>query len=193
MSTAGKVLSALVLVMAVAWVLLAAAVTELNRNGAKAVEEQQAKYKELEEDIASAQRSLQQLKDAAHMEQFYTQSDLTKLEVRQADVEKARSHVIEMLTRVKLQIDSLDATVKAAEANKEQRQDDKMSETEAIAKLESEVETLKGQNSELLSRLTSLRDSFKSTLQSNKEMIGRLQSSSASQPGSSAGLVPTRR
>jgi hypothetical protein len=55
------------------------------------------------------------------------------------------------------------------------------------------VDVLKGQNAELMERLTSLRDAFKTTLQSNKKMVERLQKVGAVQPGRAAALLPTRR
>lgn len=193
MSTAGKVLAAVVMVMSAVCVLLAAPVAELNRNSAKAVEGQQAAYAKLEGAIAAAQASIQQLKNETFMVQFATQNDLTTLEIRQSDAEKARSQVIEMLTRVKLQLDGTGATDESASANKEQRLADRISEREATDKLIAEVDVLKSQNAELLERLTSLRDAFKTTLQSNKEMVERLQKVGAVQPGRAAVLLPTRR
>src|SRR5262249_43997522 len=113
MSTAGKVLTGFVIVVALFWVLLAASVTQYNRNGTQALEALKKQVTQLQQDITKAKRDLQQLTDRAFQERMKAQKDLTVLQARQAEVEKARSQVLEVASRVNYQLEGVTATVKA--------------------------------------------------------------------------------
>lgn len=186
MSTAGKVLSVLVVLVAVVWVMLSATVAQLNRNGTQAVEALQKKVAALEVQVVDASRSLDQLKESTHLEQLKTQADLTTIQARQADVEKARSEVKEIASRVQLQIADVDAMVKNASTHQKQRETEKDVETRALAAAREHVETLKDQREEMVGRLTSLRGKLQATLQQNKALTDRLRKSSPSSPSALA-------
>ena len=175
MSTAGKVLAVLIMLMAVVWVFLTAAATQLNRNGAKAVEDVKNQVAKLEAEVNTAELDLQKTKDEWNQDQAATQNALTVLGARQSDVEKTRSAWQEILTRVTIQLANAESTVKASEVNRDQRVADKKSETEALAKAKADVEQLKADRSELMARLTELRDKFKTTLDENRSLVQRLQ------------------
>lgn len=179
MSTAGKVLSVLVVLVAVVWVMLSATVAQLNRNGTQAVEDLQKKVAALEVQVVEAARAFDQLKESTHLEQLKTQSELTTIQARQADVEKTRSEVKEIATRVQLQVADVDAMVKNAGAHQKQREDDKDAEIRALAAARENVETLKDQREQMVGRLSTLRDKFKATLQQNKSLTDRLRKSAA--------------
>ena len=177
MSTAGKVLSVLVTLMAVVWILLVATVAQLNRNGTKAVEDLQTQVAKLEADVARTDREVQQTKDQTHTLQRVTQNDLTVLQARQADTEKKRTLQLETTTRVRLQLTDAETMIKSAEVDRKHREEEKEAETKALAETRSSVEKLKGENAQLLARLTSLRGKFKATLKDNKSMVERLNRS----------------
>lgn len=179
MSTAGKVLSVLVVLVAVVWVMLSATVAQLNRNGTQAVEDLQKKVAALDVQVVEAARAFDQLKESTHLEQLKTQSELTTIQARQADVEKTRSEVKEIATRVQLQVADVDAMVKNAGAHQKQREDDKDAEIRALAAARENVETLKDQREQMVGRLSTLRDKFKATLQQNKSLTDRLRKSAA--------------
>ena len=77
MSTAGKVLSVLVTLLAAVWVVLAAGVTQLNRNGASAVEKAQQQLVQVEKDVAKVKHDVAALVDEAFNERLRTQNDVT--------------------------------------------------------------------------------------------------------------------
>lgn len=179
MSTAGKVLSVLVTLMAVVWVLLAATVAQLNRNGTKAVEDLQKQVAKLEVDVKEAARNLQALKDETHLKQAQMQLDLTGLQARQSDLEKARSEFKEIGARVQYQLADAESNHKKGTAHSEERTAEKEAETKALADAQAEVEKLKGEREELVGRLNSLRDHFKAKLEENRNLAKRLQGAGA--------------
>jgi hypothetical protein len=69
MSTAGKVLVALVLLVAPILVILSSAVAELNKSGTRAVESLKAQVGELKGDVAKNERDIVALKDEITLEQ----------------------------------------------------------------------------------------------------------------------------
>jgi hypothetical protein len=171
MSTAGKVLSVLVMLVAAVWLLLSAAVTQLNRNGARAVLDLQKQVAQLETDFQKARADLRGLKDATTLEQAQTQSQLNLLLQKQADAEKVRSQVKEILTRVQLQVQDVEANVERSQTLSSERTAEREAETKAKAEAEAEVEKLKGENAELLEKLTGLREKFKATWELNRSLV----------------------
>lgn len=174
MSTAGKVLTVLCMLLAAVWVLLAASVTQLNRNGAKAVDTLQTKVAGLEKDVAKAKADLRDLADQIYLERTRMQDELAALQSRQTGVEKSKSVVLESLTRVKADLDTLTATVKQGNEEVKKRQAEKADETKLKADAVALVEKLKGENGQLLGQLSGLRDKFRTSLEANKEMVQRL-------------------
>jgi uncharacterized protein (DUF3084 family) len=188
MSTAGKVLTVLVMLVAVVWVLLTATVAQLNRNGTKAVQDLKEQVAKLESGVVTAARELDKLKEDTHTEQVKTQHDLTGLHARLSDAEKVLAQAREIAARVKLQLTDAESGVKQGEAHSAQRLAEKEAVTKEKADLEAEVEKLKAENGELLNRLTSLRDKFKATLRDNKEMVDRLMKSGGTRTARRASL-----
>jgi hypothetical protein len=192
MSTAGKVLSVLVVLAALACILLTAAVAQLNHNGTKAVDDLRKDVARLEAEVQTAVSELQKLKDDTHHRQFVTQNGLTVLQARQSDVEKVRSEVLEVGSRVALQMADAEAMEKSSRALKDLRVAEKAAETKAKADKEMEVETLKSENAGLLDELTKLREKFKATLQENKGLVGKLHQPGRSAPTTRGGAGTTR-
>jgi hypothetical protein len=178
MSTTGKILTVLVTLVAVVWILLAATVAQLNRNGTEAVEKLTKSAAKLDADVKTAQHGLQELKDQTYKQQNVTENSLTVAHQRESDKQKALAEQIEATTRVGFQLADAEANLKAAEAHKELRIAEKKAETEEKAKAEAEVEQLKKEREERIAELTALREKFKSTLDENRSMVQRLQKSS---------------
>jgi hypothetical protein len=164
MSTAGKVLTVLVALVAVVWVVLTSAVAQLNRNGTKALEDLQANVIKVEAELKTVAYELQRLKDELSHDQYVTEKALTVLATKQTNVERAWSESKETLERVKLQLEDATATVASANEDKAQRIADKEAETKALAQARADVEALKVSRTEQVARLTELREKFKSTL-----------------------------
>ena len=174
MSTAGKVLSVLIVLVSIAWILLSAAAAELNRNGAKSVDALRVQVDKLEADFARLEADLQALKDNTYLEQLKTQNDLTDLQARQSEVEKARSQAVETLKRVQYQSEGRKGILAGSQKLNEERLAEKQAETKALEDARASVETLKSENTTLLATLTGLRDQFKSKLEENKGMVERM-------------------
>jgi small-conductance mechanosensitive channel len=96
-----------------------------------------------------------------------------------ADVERAKAEVVAIQAAIKVQLQTLGAALKNAQAVREQRIAEKENETKGKASAEKAVEELKGQNAELTDQLTQLRNEFKAVLQSNRALVDRLLKSPA--------------
>jgi chromosome segregation ATPase len=183
MSTAGKVLTVLITLVAAAWVVLAAAVTQLNRNGAKAVEDRQKQYVAVEKENAETRVAIRKTLRDAFDQRTRTQTEVTVLQANRAGVEKALSEMRESLSRVTLQADGETTTLERARSDSAQRLAEKEAETKARADSLALVDKLKGENDQLKAQLDGLRTKFTTTLRSNKEMTDRLlQNNSAPAP-----------
>ena len=191
MSTVGKVLSVLVMLVAAAWVVLSAGVAQLNRNGTKAVEDLKKQISQFESDVSKAERDVHVFKEEQSLQMDATQAQLRVLQSKQADVEKARSEVIEIASRVTLQLANVEATVKSSEALRDLRVAEHKAEIEAKAEAEKGVETLKEERTKLIDQLTELRTKFKTTLDENRSLVGRLRGKDGV-PSTRAGNRPTR-
>jgi hypothetical protein len=190
MSTVGKVLSILVILLAIAWIVLSAGVTELNRSAAAAVEKKKAEAIKLAEDVHGLAVSIQQEKDKTDTQQVATQDMLTAIQARQADKEKERSQILQIAHRFKLQAQGGDSSETAAKKLNEERLAEKTAETEAKAAEEKVVAKLMSENDDLFKRLAELRENFKTTLAENKALVDRLGKSTK---GSSAGAYTPAR
>ena len=178
MSTTGKVLSVLAVLLALVWTVLTSAVAELNRNGTKAFEDLQGKYSKIAEDLKVAEHDFQTFQDKINEEQIETDNDLAVLRGQQAELEKARSQVLEITSRLNLDLELLAVTIKQATVDRDFRATEKVAEIKAKADAEAEVEKLKSENADSLARLTELRETFKSALEANKSMVEKLESKS---------------
>ena len=178
MSTTGKVLSVLAVLLALFWTVLTSAVAELNRNGTKAFEDLQGKYSKIAEDLKVAEHDFQTFQDKINEEQIETDNDLAVLRGQQAELEKARSQVLEITSRLNLDLELLAVTIKQATVDRDFRATEKVAEIKAKADAEAEVEKLKSENADSLARLTELREKFKSALEANKSMVEKLESKS---------------
>jgi chromosome segregation ATPase len=180
MSTAGKVLVVLVMLVAAIWTVLASGVAELNKSGGDQVAQLNEKVAATEKELAAATRKLAQLKDQIALEQEAMKDHLAVIRAQKADLEKARSETIEIATRVKFQVAAMQEAVKRAETTKEFRQNELSQEVEAKAAAERTVEQLKQEHAELTEQLNQLRSKFKSTLDSNRQLLGRLKATKSS-------------
>jgi chromosome segregation ATPase len=189
MSTAGKVLTVLVTLVALVWLLLAAGVTQLNRNGTKAVDALNKQVAQLDEQITKARTDLQKLIDSAKNEQHDMQNALTELQARQSGVEGELARSRETAARVKYQLETTSAALEQAKAGRDIRVAEKEAETKAKADAEAEVERLKAQNKESRDQLDALREKFRQSLRANKEMVDKLRGARPSGSSRAASFV----
>jgi len=180
MSTAGKVLVSLILLVVPVWIVLISSVAELNKSGGEQVATLKTKVEQLEAEMIAIQKNIVELKDQISQEQGTMARQLTMFRAHQAELQKARSETIEIGSRVKLQLASMQEAAKRAETDRDVRKAEQDQEKVAKAGAESAVEKLKQEHAELVEELDKLRGEFKGTLDSNRQLIGRLRSTRAS-------------
>lgn len=180
MSTAGKVLVVLIALVAVVWIVLTAGVAQLNRNGAKAVEDLQGQVAKLQKELQDTEEGLQKTKDDWSFDQYVTQRRLTELAAKQTDIEKLWSESKESLARVKLQLADAEASSKLAQEDKARMVADHQAETKALKQARADVETLKSERKDRVDRLTELRQKLKATLDENRSLVEKIQKKSGS-------------
>jgi chromosome segregation ATPase len=173
MSTAGKVLIVLVLLTSLVWLVLASGVAQLNTNGNTRLHELTEQIEKLQTDFKQTQDEIVAVRDQSSSIQENVDRQITVLRARQSDLEKARSKIIEYMTRVQYQLATVKDTIEKAKATLQHRIDEHASEQQALAQAKSEVEDLKAKNGELLSQLTTLRKNFETVYHSNIESLGK--------------------
>lgn len=189
MSTAGKVLVVLVLLVLPVWIVLVSAVAQLNTAWTQEVQKQKDAVDKLEQDVAANQQAITKMKDQIVLVQNSAEEQSTVLRSKLTDVERARADVIQIQTGVKVQLDTLKAAVDKANAARDRRKEEKQQEIQAKADAEKAVNELKSDNAELMSQLTRLRDEFKSLLESNKALVNRMIRSGTQRTGRPASFA----
>ncbi len=190
MSTAGKVLVVLVLLMVPVWVLLASAVAQLNSAWGQSLAQQRDQVAKLEQDVLKNERAIQELTDKISLGQDERANNETVLLSRIFDVERSKAEVVKIQAAIKVQLDTLALAVKNAELARDQRLAEKENETKGKANAEQLVTEVSGQNAELMDQLTQLRNDFKSILESNKAMVDRMLKTRTTRTARPASYVP---
>jgi len=180
MSTAGKVLVVLVMLVVPIWVTLVSAVAETNKTWGEQVQKLEGQVKKLQEDVKAARQDLVATKDQISRDQVAMAERIAMLRSRKVDVEKRLSETIEIATRLKLRLKATQDEIKQAEATRDLRAAEKTAEIAAKAAAEAEVEQLKQEHVTLVGELKQLRDQFKSTVDSNRKIVKRLQAARSS-------------
>jgi chromosome segregation ATPase len=175
MSTAGKVLVVLVMLVSVVWMILAGGVAQLNRNGNEALQKLTADLQKVEEDLADAKREIVGLRDQTNSTLETIDREVFFLRARQSNLEAARSQISESLSRLRYQLATVEETIKTAQTSLENRNKEYQDEEKAIDELRTEVKSIKTANSQLMDRLQSLRQNFQKTHRANLETISKRQ------------------
>jgi chromosome segregation ATPase len=173
MSTAGKVLIVLVLLTSLVWLVLASGVAQLNTNGNTKLHDLIVEIEKLQTDVKQTQDEIVAVRDESSSIQESVDRERTVLRARQSDLEKARSQILEYMTRVQYQLATVKDTIEKAKTTLQHRNDEHASEQQALVQAKSEVEDLKAKNGELLSQLTTLRKNFETVYHSNIESLGK--------------------
>jgi chromosome segregation ATPase len=173
MSTAGKVLIVLVLLTSLVWLVLASGVAQLNTNGNTRLHELTVQIDKLQTDFKQTQDEIVAVRDQTSTIQENVDRQITVLRARQSDLEKARSKIIEYMTRVQYQLATVKDTIEKAKTTLQHRIEEQASEQQALVQAKSEVEDLKAKNGELLSQLSTLRQNFETVYRSNIESLGK--------------------
>jgi len=174
MSTAGKVLIVLVLLLVPVWIVLASAVAQLNTEWSQAVKQAADRVAQLEKDVLKNEEDIRAWNDKIGLEQEALGQTQTVLLAQIANVERTKAETVAIQADVKVRLERLQAAVKNAERARDLRLAEKESETKGKASAEMLVGELSGQNAELMEQLTQLRNDFKSTLESNQVLVDRI-------------------
>jgi len=174
MSTAGKVLTILVMLTIIVWVVLAAGIAQVNTNFNTKLHAQKTEVEKLEGELAKTQLDVASLIDSTS--EVRTQIDLTfsVLRARQTNVEKTRSQILDTLLQLQYQLATVQETVKGAQTALENRNVELQGETKALALDRSTVQDLIAETDKLRGRLATLRKDFQTTYQSNLDILGKI-------------------
>jgi chromosome segregation ATPase len=173
MSTAGKVLVVSIMVAILAWLILAGGVARLNRNGNEALKKLTDEVAKAQADLQDTRQQIASLRDESRSTHAQIDRDLTALRANMAVLEENRSEIVETLTRLQNQLDTVDATKKSADATLEHRIAEHKAEEKAMETLRSDVRTLKTENDQLMARLQSLRDQFQDNYHKNRQLLDK--------------------
>jgi len=174
MSTAGKVLTVLFLLVSLIWLVLTAGVAQLNTNGNTKLHELTVEVEKLGAKLEETQHDIVSLLDQTSQTQEQMDRDFTLLRTAQSEIEKSRSQILETLLRLQYQLATVEETIKSAQTALEHRTTEQQEETKALADAKSEVQTLMDDSAKLMARLTTLRKDFQTTYHANIEMLGKL-------------------
>jgi chromosome segregation ATPase len=172
MSTAGKVLVVLILLVTVGWLFLGSGVAQLNRNGNAALAKLQADLAKAEEGLQQAQVDLVRIKDQTSQFQENMDTQVAVIRARVTDVEAAGSRLKAVLNNMQHQLETVQNTVEQAQHDLDVRKQERADETKALADARAEVRRLRDRDGELTDRLASLRREFKATYEKNVESLG---------------------
>jgi len=173
MSTAGKVLVVFIVLATLVWLILMGGVAQLNRNGNQALQKLDQDLEKMQADLEETQRQIATLRDQTTATQEEFDRQITALRDQQAELEKARSQIVETLTRVQYQLAIVEDTIKGARTSLEHRNAEHQGEEKAMTDLRGEVKDLKTRNDQLLARLQTLRGQFQQTYHTNLDMISK--------------------
>ena len=185
MSTAGKVLTVLVLLVMVVWLVMMSAVTQLNVNWEQKIAKQQTDLDNLTAEAAKANSSILSLTEQARSEQDATDRELRVVLEKIAATERRQSSTTEDLTRLKFQVADYLAAVERAKTNLATREAEKAKDIDDLAKKRDEIAKAQATNAELRTQLAQLQDEFKRLLAENTANLDKAAKEGAAKPASS--------
>jgi chromosome segregation ATPase len=172
MSTAGKVLAVLVMLMSLVWMILSAGVSQLNTNGNQKLHDLAEQVEKLQDDVEKAQDDIDALKSSASSVQEQLDHEVTVLHARQSDHEKDRSQIRESLARWQYQLATVQETIDRAKTALQHRIEEYQTGEQVLAKSKSDVKELTDRSGELMNQLLALRKEFQSAYHANVESLG---------------------
>jgi hypothetical protein len=173
MSTAGKVLISLIMVMTLIWIVVISGVDQLDRNGNALLAKLDAQVRSLTEQVEQVQHDIAANKDRTTLQQEATDREITRLRSSQSDIERARSEASSLLSEVQLELANMDVVVKNAHLDQDRRLAEKEAEEQAIGALKTELAALKATNKQMLARIADLRAKFRKSYRANLEIVSQ--------------------
>lgn len=174
MSTLGKVLAGLVLVMFFVWAFLAAVNAEKNRNWETAIQALEKQVAQLEDEVKTVNADIVKTRDEVNRVQVSLGHELAIGRAKRAAAEELRSAALADLLRLKNLQATSEATQKNAESDRDLRVAELKAETEELAKKRDEVKNLQAVNKEQMDTLTKLQEQFIALQKANKAKLTQL-------------------
>jgi hypothetical protein len=171
MSTAGKVLIVLVMLLMPVWILLVSAVAQLNKNGGQAVAALEKQYASLETQLRENKELARKTRDEHNLLTTTSGEETSVLRAKQGGLEAIRSTVLEDQSRKQVALGHMEAALKNAKLDQEHRINEKTQMIQEKSNLEAEVKQLMAVTAELTNQLEKLRNDFKSTYEQNKKRV----------------------
>jgi chromosome segregation ATPase len=191
MSTAGKVLTVLILLVMMAWLVVLSGVIQLNVNWEEKIGKQQTQLDNLQKDTEETAGKILKVTEQARLKQDETDRELRELLGRIATAERRQSDTLEKLTRVKTQVADYLAAVEQAEKNKATREAEYAQGEADLVKKKEDIAKAQAMNSELRDQLARLQDDFKRLLAENTAKVEKAAKEGAvSRPASSRRTPP---
>jgi len=173
MSTAGKVLAVLVMLMTLVWMILSAGVDQLNTNFNRKIHDLNVQVEKLDGDVDQARTDLEGLKSSASSLQEALDHELLVLNARESDLEKDRSQIKESLSHWQFQLETANETIERAKTGLQHRTEEHESSQQLLAKSKADVKELMDRCGELSDQLLALRKEFTATYSANVESLGK--------------------
>ena len=170
MSTAGKVLTVLNLLVMVAWLIMLSAVTQLNVNWHQRIAKQEADLQTAQDKIVAGNARVLDLTDLTRSEQAGKDRDLREIQGRIIATEARQSSRTEDLTRLQFQVAEYNTAVQRATTNLATRIAEKAKAEESLAAKKVETAQRQDENARLRDQLARLQDEFKRLLASNSKV-----------------------
>lgn len=171
MSTAGKVLVILIMLVAIGSLILAGGVAQLNHNANQRLEQLSAELEKTQAAIASTRQDIVKYRDETSETQEKIDREVAALQSQLTDLERTRSQVSDTLSRLQYDLGTVNGTIAAARDSLQARVAEFDADTKAIEDLRRNVQSLRTQNGQLMARLQSLRDQFQETYHTNLKMV----------------------
>jgi chromosome segregation ATPase len=178
MSTAGKVLIVLVMLVTFVWIVLSAGVSRVNTNYNTRIHELTKEVEKLQTQVRETQDEFTSVLTQTSQAQEKTDRERTVLRAKQSDVESARSQISAALSEAKFELEIVDGTAKSAQTDLEHRTTEHQEETKLLEKDRADNQELMAFCGKLRDQLASLRKDFQTKYHSNIETLGKAASKS---------------
>jgi chromosome segregation ATPase len=173
MSTAGKVLVVLVMLVSIGCLILAGGVAQLHYNANQKLQKLEADIHKAQDSLATTRDDIVKFRDQTTVTQEQIDREIAALRAQQTDLERSRSTITDTLTRLQFDLKTVDDTIAAARESLQIRVAEFDADTAAMADLRRRVASLKASNSELMGRLQSLREQFQHSYHDSLERLGK--------------------
>ena len=173
MSTAGKVLTVLILLAMFGWLVMMSAVTQLNINWHTKIAQADKGIEDAQKTATEAKARALDLTMRTKAEQTNKDRDLRELQGRIAATEGRLSIKTEDLTRVRFQVADYEAAVERAKAHSGARLAERTKTRTDLDAKRVEIAQKQDENARLRDQLGKLEADFKRLLSNNARQLGK--------------------